>query len=95
LHHFRACRIVAPISHERGKPPRLPAALLAAKASIDLTVRLTCRPLVVGGKFDRAAIMSAAAKAARLHQERFGCTSREAMLVALKVAKLARHTAAH
>ncbi|TXM97256.1 hypothetical protein FV242_32060 [Methylobacterium sp. WL64] len=79
--------------------PKIPAGLLSAKASINLTVRLDRRPLVAAGKFDRAAIMHAAAKAARLHQERFGCTWGEAMSVALKAAwgaaKLARHMAAH
>ncbi|MCJ2132559.1 hypothetical protein MKK69_00480 [Methylobacterium sp. J-026] len=77
----------------------IPAGLLAAKASVNLTVRLSRRPLVVAGKFDRSAIMQAAAKAARLHHERFGCTWAEAMSVALKAAwgaaKLARHMVAH
>lgn len=77
----------------------IPAGLLAAKASVTLTVRLTRRSLVAAGKFDRSAIMQAAAKAARLHQERFGGTWAEAMSVALKAAwsaaKLARHMAAH
>ncbi len=77
----------------------IPAGLLAAKASVTLTVRLTRRPLVADGKFDRGAIMHAAAKAARAHQDRFGCTWVEAMSVALKAAwgaaKLARHMAAH
>ena len=79
--------------------PKIPAGLLAAKASITLTVRLDRRPLVAAGKFNRAAIMHAAAKAARLHQERFGCSWGEAMSVALKAAwsaaKVARHLAAH
>ena len=78
---------------------KIPAGLLAAKASVSLTVRLNRRPLVVAGKFDRAAIMQAAIKAARAHQERFGCPWAEAMSVALKAAwgaaKLARHMAAH
>lgn len=78
---------------------KVPAGLLAAKASVNLTVRTSRRPLVVAGKFDRSAIMQAAAKAARAHQERFGCTWAEAMSVALKAAwgaaKLARHMAAH
>ncbi|MGU3387282.1 hypothetical protein ACLBYG_22420 [Methylobacterium sp. D53M] len=77
----------------------IPVGLLAAKASVNLTVRLSRRPLVAAGKFDRSAIMQAAAKAARLHQERYGCTWSEAMSVALKAAwgaaKLARHMAAH
>ena len=78
---------------------KIPAGVLAAKASITLTVRLDRRPLVAAGKFDRSAIMYAAAKAARAHQERFGCSWGEAMSVALKAAwgaaKLARHMAAH
>lgn len=78
----------------------VPAGLLAAKASVTLTVRLYSRPLVVAGKFDRRAIMSAAAKAARAHRERFRCSWAEAMSVALKAAwgsaKLARQMiAAH
>lgn len=78
---------------------KAPAGLLAAKASVTLTVRTTRRPLFVAGQFDCSAIMHAAAKAARLHQERFGCSWAEAMSVALKAAwgaaKLARHMAAH
>ena len=66
---------------------------------IDMTVRTTRRPLYAAGKFDRAAIMSAAAKAAHAHQERFGGTWTEAMSVCLtaawRSAKLARHMAAH
>lgn len=73
--------------------------LLAARASINLTIRLSRRPLVIAGRFDRSAIMLAAAKAARAHQERFGCSWTEAMAVALKAAwgaaKLARHMAVH
>jgi len=79
--------------------PSIPTGLLSAKARIDMTVRTTHRPLVVGGKFDRSAIMSAAAKAAHAHQDRFGGTWADAMSVALKaawsVAKLARHMSAH
>ncbi|MCJ2095872.1 hypothetical protein MKK67_25725 [Methylobacterium sp. J-072] len=78
---------------------KIPAGLLAAKASIHLTVRYDRRPLFVAGKFDRSAIMRAAAKAAHLHQARFGCSWADAMSVALKAAwgaaKLARHMAAH
>ena len=78
---------------------KIPAGLLAAKASINLTVRHDRRPLVVAGKFDRSAIMRAAAKAAHLHQARYGCSWTDAMSVALKAAwgaaKLARHMARH
>lgn len=89
----------AALRDARSDRTAIPTGLLAAKASVNLTVRLNRRPLVVAGKFDRAAIMQAAAKAARLHQERFGCSWGEAMSVALKAAwgaaKLARHMAAH
>ncbi|MCJ2068524.1 hypothetical protein MKK75_06850 [Methylobacterium sp. J-030] len=83
----------------RDSRPRIPAGLLSATARIDMTVRTTRRPLYAAGKFDRAAIMSAAAKAAHAHQERFGGTWAEAMSVCLtaawRAAKLARHMAAH
>lgn len=79
--------------------PVIAPGLLSAKARIDLTVRTTRRPLFQAGQFDRAAIMSAAAFAARAHQERFGCTWGEAMSICLtaawRAAKLARHMAAH
>ena len=79
--------------------PQIPAGLLSATARIDMTVRTTRRPLYAVGKFDRAAIMSAAAKAAHAHQERFGGTWAEAMSVCLtaawRSAKLARHMAAN
>ena len=78
---------------------KIPAGLLSAKARIDMTVRSTRRPLFTAGQFDRAALMSAAASAARAHQERFGCTWGEAMSVCLKAAwsaaKMARQMAAH
>ena len=78
---------------------RIPAGLLSAKARIDLTVRTTRRPLFAAGQFDRGAIMSAAASAARAHQDRFGGTWGEAMSVCLtaawRAAKMARHMAAH
>ena len=74
---------------------KVPAGLLAAKASINLTVRTDRRPLFAAGRFDRGAIMRAAAKAARLHRERFGGAWSAAMSVALSAAwgaaKLARH----
>jgi hypothetical protein len=79
--------------------PAIPAGLLSAKARIDMTVRTTRRPLFKACQFDRGAIMSAAASAARAHQERFGGTWAEAMSVCLtaawRAAKLARHVAAH
>lgn len=79
--------------------PVIAPGLLSAKARIDMMVRTTRRPLFAAGQFDRGAIMSAAASAARAHQERFGCTWGEAMSVCLtaawRAAKLARHMAAH
>lgn len=78
---------------------KIPAGLLTAKARIDMTVRTTRRPLFAAGQFDRGAIMSAAASAARAHQERYGCTWGDAMSVCLtaawRAAKMTRHTAAH
>lgn len=79
--------------------PAIASGLLSAKARIDMAVRTTRRPLFAAGQFDRAAIMSAAASAARSHQERFGCTWGEAMSVCLtaawRAAKMARHMATH
>lgn len=79
--------------------PAIPAGLLSAKARIDMMVRTTRRPLFAAGQFDRGAIMSAAASAARAHQERYSCTWGEAMSVCLtaawRAAKMTRHTAAH
>ena len=83
----------------RDSRPVIAPGLLSATARIDMTVRTTRRPLYAAGKFDRAAIMSAAAKAAHAHQDRFGGTWAEAMSVCLtaawRSAKLARHMAAH
>ncbi|MGE8128932.1 hypothetical protein ACQKQD_18325 [Methylobacterium sp. NPDC080182] len=83
----------------RDSRPTILAGLLSATARIGMTVRTTRRPLYAAGKFDRAAIMSAAVKAAQAHQERFGGTWAEAMSVCLtaawRSAKLARHMAAH
>ena len=79
--------------------PVIAPGLLSAKARIDMTVRTTRRPLFTAGQFDRGSIMSAAASAARAHQERYGCTWGEAMSVCLtaawRAAKMARHMAAH
>lgn len=76
----------------------VPAGFLAARAMVECYVR-TRGPLVVAGKFDRAAIMAHAAAAAKGHQERTGSAWSEAMSVALKaswqVAKRAHRTAAH
>jgi len=76
----------------------IPAGFLAARAMVECYVR-TRRPLVVAGKFDRAAIMAHAAAAAKRHQGRTGCTWGEAMSVSLKaawqVAKTAQRATAH
>lgn len=89
----------AALSDVRADRTKAPAGLLSAKARIDMTVRTTHRRLFAAGKFDRGAIMSAAAVAAHAHWKRFGGTWAEAMSVCLTAAwhaaKLARHMAAH
>lgn len=76
---------------------KIPAGLLGARALVQLGART--RPLVVASRYDRAAIMAAACKAATGIQERCGVSRAEAMSSALKatwqVAKAARHMAAH
>lgn len=75
-----------------------PAGLLAAQGLIRATSAKR-RPLVVAGDYDRAAIMSAAIAAARVHQTRTGSTWGEALSVTLKatwaLAKAARAATAH
>lgn len=61
----------------------IPAGFLAARGLVECFVK-TRRPLVVAGKFDRAAIMAHATAAAQAHQRRTGSTWSEAMSVALK-----------
>ena len=77
---------------------KVPAGFLSARDLIKNTSART-RPLVVAGAYDRAAIMAAAAKAAKSHQLRTGATWGEAMSVALKgawaVAKAARSATAN
>ena len=77
--------------------PAIPAGLLGARVLVQLGART--RPLVVAGRFERAAIMAAACKAATGIQERCGVSRREAMSSALKaawqVAKAAQRAAAH
>lgn len=77
--------------------PVIPAGLLGARALVQFSART--RPLVVAGRYDRAAIMAAACKAAAGIQERCGVSRAEAMSSALKatwqVAKAARRAAAH
>ena len=79
--------------------PVIPAGLLSARALCQGFARFQHRPFFVAGKFDRAAIMAAAAIAATNLQERHGLTRREAMSTALKAAwqaaKMARTAAAH
>lgn len=75
-----------------------PAGLLAAQGLVAATSAKR-RPLVVGGEYDRAAIMAAASAAAKVHQGRFGCTWQAALSVTLKatwqLAKAARAAKAH
>ncbi|ACS44197.1 hypothetical protein [Methylorubrum extorquens] len=71
---------------------QVPAGFLGARSRVEVFARLQRRPLVVAGKFDLSAIMAAAAVAADAHQERFGCSRREAMSVALKAAWQAART---
>lgn len=78
---------------------KVPAGLISARVRCEGFARFQHRPLVVGGRFDRAAIMAAAVQAARGHQERFGGTWGEAMSVALKgawqAARIARQASRH
>lgn len=77
---------------------RRPAGLLAARGLIAATSAKRC-PLVIAGSYDKAAIMSAAIAAAKVHQARTGSTWGEALSVTLKatwsLAKAARATKAH
>jgi hypothetical protein len=77
--------------------PAIPAGMLGARALIQFSART--RPLVVAGRFERAAIMAAACKAAAGIMERCGVPRREAMSSALKatwqVAKAAHRAATH
>lgn len=66
--------------------PVIAAGTLSAGARIAVFVRTNCRPLVIAGKYDRSAIMAAAAFAARGHRERFGCSWAEALSLCLKAA---------
>jgi hypothetical protein len=77
--------------------PVIPAGLLSARAQVQFSARR--RPLFVAGRFDRSAIMAAAAVAATGIQARLGLSRTEAMSTALKAAwqaaKMARTSAAH
>ncbi|MCJ2054755.1 hypothetical protein [Methylobacterium sp. J-070] len=76
---------------------KIPAGLMSARALVQLGART--RPLVAAGQYDRAAIMTAACKAAVGIMERCGVSRTEAMSSALKatwqVAKAAHRAAAH
>ncbi|MDE4915257.1 hypothetical protein PQI07_32240 [Methylobacterium sp. 092160098-2] len=81
----------------RDARPTILAGLLSARALIQFGART--RPLAAGGRYDRAAIMAAACKAASGIQERCGVSRADAMSSALKaawqVAKAAHRAAAH
>ncbi len=57
--------------------PTIPAGLLSARALIQFSART--RPLATADRYDRAAIMAAACKAAAGIMERCGVSRREAM----------------
>lgn len=82
----------------RADRAKRPAGLLAARGFIAATSAKR-RPLVVAGAYDKAAIMSAAIAAAKIHQGRTGSTWGEALSVTLKatwaLAKAARTARAH
>lgn len=75
-----------------------PAGFAGTRAMVQTFAR-TRGPLVVGGQYDRKAIMAHAAAAAKLHQGRYGSTWAEAMSIALRgawqLAKAARTKSAH
>jgi hypothetical protein len=81
----------------RDARPAIPAGLLGARALIQFSART--RPLATANRYNRAAIMAAACKAAPGIMERCGVSRREAMSSALKaawqVAKAAHRAAAH
>lgn len=63
----------------------IPAGFLTAKARVEHAAKYK-RPLVVAGKYDRSAIMIAAASAAKEHQRHMGGTWAEAMSVCQRAA---------
>ncbi|OAS20797.1 hypothetical protein [Methylobacterium platani] len=75
-----------------------PAGFLAARGLIAATSAKR-RPLVVAGDYDKAAIMSAAIAAAKVHQARTGSAWSEALSVTLKatwaLAKATRAATTH
>lgn len=82
---------------DRDSRPAIPAGMLGARALIQFSACTS--PLVAAGRYDRAAIMAAACKAATGNQERCGVSRAEAMSSAFKatwqVAKAGHHAAAH
>lgn len=76
----------------------IPAGFLGTRAMVETFAR-TRGPLVVGGQYDRKAIMAHAAAAARMHVARYNSSWSEAMSIALRgawqLAKAARAKSAH
>ena len=76
-----------------------PVGFVVARNRITAFAGFRKTPLVVAGKFNRSAIMSLAADAARDHQAKHGGTWVEAMSVCLKAAwqaaRIARSASAH
>jgi hypothetical protein len=81
------------LSDLRADRQQVPAGFLGARGRVEVFVKFQCRPLIVNGQFDRAAIMKAAVIAAKAHQDRFGDSWADAMSVALKAAWQAARTA--
>ena len=77
----------------------VPAGLASARALAQCYSRVHNLPLVVGGQYDRRAIMTVASLAAKAHQARTGATWAASLSVALKAtwqaAKAARRSATH
>lgn len=77
----------------------VPAGFLGARALAGTFIRTRKLPLVVGGQFNRSAIMQVAILAAKAHQRQYGSSWGVALFVALKatwqLAKAARPTSSH
>ena len=69
----------------KGLHTALPAGFIVARTNIEFGAQHR-RRLIVAGKFDRSAIMIAAATAAKKHQARYDCTWGEAMSASLRAA---------
>lgn len=95
---FRSLNWLIAMKEIKADRAKRPAGLLAAQGLIHATSAKR-RPLVIAGAYDKAAIMSAAAAAAKVHQARIGCTWGEALSVTLKatwaLAKADRAAKAH